>query len=129
MGHLQAEPHVRGAAEGFGEAQRHFGGDAGGAVDELAEGLAADAQGLGTLSDGEAGGLETVELDREAGVWGVEHGAEGGFGHVCHLARLVLVDQLDARARRLAKPTRMRRLSRTMIGQHSARLAVRRCER
>ena len=45
-GHLQAEPHVEGAAEGFGEAQGHFGGDASGAVDELAQGLAADAEGL-----------------------------------------------------------------------------------
>ena len=53
VGHLQAEPHVGGATEGFDQAKGHFGGDTVGAVGEPAQGLAADAEGFGAFGDGE----------------------------------------------------------------------------
>ena len=95
VGHLQPQPHVGGAAEGFGEAEGHFGGDACGAVHELAQGLAADAEGLGPFSDAEAGGLEAVDPDREARMGWVVHGAEGGVGGLGHWGFLVVVGELD----------------------------------
>jgi hypothetical protein len=77
----KAQPNFSGVAEGFGEAVGHFGEGAGGAPDELAESLAADAQGLGTFGDGEPGVFQAVDPYRQAGVWRVVHRVEGGFNH------------------------------------------------
>lgn len=95
LGHLRPEPRVRRAANGLGEAEGNFRGDARLAVDAPAQGLAADAEGLGTFGDGAAGGLKEVDLDRGVGVRGVVHGPEGGVARRCHDLLLVVVDQLD----------------------------------
>jgi hypothetical protein len=51
---LLGEPVGGGAAEDFGEADGHFGGDAALAIDEFGEGGAGDAEGGGRVGDGES---------------------------------------------------------------------------
>lgn len=83
-GGLQSHPHFGAAAEGFGEAQGHFGGDAAAFVDEAVEGLAGDAEGFGGFADGEAEGFDAVLADDAAGVGrGVHRGFDGqdAVGH------------------------------------------------
>lgn len=74
VGGLEAEPVGGVGPAGFFEADGHFGGDAGLAVEEAGEGVAGDAEDGGGLGDGEAEGGEAGVFDGGAGVRGGFHG-------------------------------------------------------
>jgi len=76
---LQRQPGVGGPAERLVEADRHFGRDAGLAVDQTGQGLTRYAQHLRAIGDSQAKRLEAVMAHRQSRVRGVLH--RHGFLH------------------------------------------------
>lgn len=66
VGGLEAEPVSGVGPAGFFEADGHFGGDAGLAVEEAGERVAGDAEDGGGIGDGEAEGGEAGVFDPSA---------------------------------------------------------------
>ncbi len=77
VGDLEAEPKFGAGSEGFGEADRHFGGDGGLAVDDVVQSLAGNTESGGGGGHGQAEGFETVMADDAARMGGKFHGHWG----------------------------------------------------
>lgn len=77
VGELEAEPEFGAGAEGLGEADGHFGGDGGLAVDDVVQGLAGNTESGGCGGHGEAEGFEAVVADDGAGMGWEFHGHWG----------------------------------------------------
>lgn len=73
VGNLEAEPEFGAGAEGLGEADGHFGGDGGLAIDDVVQGLAGNAESRGGGGHGEAEWFEAVVADDGAGMGGAFH--------------------------------------------------------
>lgn len=84
VGGLQPQPCFGTTAEGLVEPDRHLGRDAGMAVDDVGELLAADAELPRRIGDGKPQGLEAIVPDRKPGTTQIAHSHDGSSSMIVH---------------------------------------------